>query len=48
MIRMALKVLVGLALSATLTALLSHVGVGRAMAGDGSDSSADQVALLSR
>ena len=47
MIRMALKILVGLALSVTLMALLTHLGAGRA-AGLWSDSSADRLVLLSR
>ena len=48
MIRMTLKVLAGLAMSAALTALFSHLGTGRAAPGGGSDSLADQLALVSR
>jgi len=48
MFRMALKVLVGLALSASLTTLLYYLGVGRAPAGGGSDATAALLALNGR
>ena len=48
MLRTTLKVLAGLALSAVLTALFSHVGAGHAAMGSGSESCSDRLALLSR
>ena len=48
MIRMTLKVLFGLALSLTLTAILTRLGWGLGAAGNCGDSFTDQVALFSR
>ena len=46
MIRLALKVLVGLVLSLTLAALLNHLGGGRQRAGAWTHFSTDRLALL--